>query len=533
MKASFFWILLISTLLTLPPGASAGILSGKIEYVDKIFDFSTGGAGYTGTENKPVRYCYLELRNLSDNTLLGSADTDADGEYQLFFTGSGQMTAQLLVIAKSTTSPWTSVEVRDNSNRLQSVAIGPFSVDAAENATRNVVVPTDDATVRLGGIFNIMDCILQAGKTVTEQTGERTPSCTIYWEHGSTNGTYYVPETSTLYLLGGNRANVNAGDDDSYDDTVIIHEYGHFIADQFSVDRSPGGAHSFTGYYTPTLAWSEGWANAFQSFVRNSALYWDSLDGDENGFQLDFETGSRNGVPAPELKSMKNEGAIACVLYDLFDGPNSLDTSPGEDDDGVEFGLAPIWEIFTNGFNSQDLVTFEDFSRGWEDSFAHLPYEAIFSRWQMEVAPFSEQESVHSRTGLYFPISRFGASLEDTLTVSLPGQHRVLSGGVQVWVGIRHSNRTGLQIRLIPPRRDAVTLKAAPGGASGADVMEWYGFPLYEAPANSLDTLAGLNPQGEWTLEVLDQGSTGSGILSSWRLRLATEPSPDTLWQMY
>lgn len=139
---------------------------------------------------------------------------------------------------------------------------------------------------------------------------------------------------------------------DHYDDTVILHEYGHWLADEYSCNDSPGGEHFSRRHYSRGLAWSEGWASYLSSGVRNDPWY---LDRTWNGgwdVQVDWETWSISGST--------NEGAVAATLWDVFDPDN-------EPHDRIGLGGDEIWDIFdehmneslfTDPFRSCDIPTF-------------------------------------------------------------------------------------------------------------------------------------------------------------------------------
>jgi len=393
-------------------------------------------------------------------------------------------------------------------------------------------VPTDDGSVRLGGIFNIIDSILTGAEQVFSQVGAKVPGCVVYWEDGGTNGTYYWIDTNRIYLRGGTSGNPGSGDDDSYDDPVILHEYGHFVTDQYSyINPSANGLHSVLSYYPPPLTWSEGWVTAFQAMVRGSALYWDSLDGDATGFNIDYERGAYNQIVRPEFRGMNNEGAVICVLYDLFDSSFSGDTSPGEDDEAFAFGMDSLWQVVDLDFAPGIMATMDDFYQGWRDRFPGLEVDSAFARFGMEFVPLAENEFVFSSTdlGLTIPV---GVVREVTADMVVPpfSENKILPGGVAVWAAIDHPNARDLVIRLRHPDGTRVTLKA-PGTGGGEDVAEWYGYPRYTFPAESLSAFDWKSPAGVWTLEVSNEGWSSSGILLDWRLKLKTGQAWG--WKLY
>jgi len=143
-----------------------------------------------------------------------------------------------------------------------------------------------------GGAFNILYDIYLANEYIRNETGRNTvPSTTsnnttwwvankvtAYWKagfnpytyiySGSTSGvSFYSQGTNNLFILGGINGNVRTADTDHFDDSVILHEYGHFLEDNYGNSQSPGGSHDGNFIIDPRLAWSEGWANYFQSAV--------------------------------------------------------------------------------------------------------------------------------------------------------------------------------------------------------------------------------------------------------------------------
>ncbi|MGZ3791971.1 MAG: hypothetical protein ACXVCP_06470 [Bdellovibrio sp.] len=148
-----------------------------------------------------------------------------------------------------------------------------------------------------GGAFNIYFDILVANEYIRRNiqknnngTGVPTTDTTkwwvadkvtVYWKAGFNPYTYYgssssplsfyVPTERKLYILGGSNGDVAASDTDHFDDSIIIHEYGHFLEDAYGHTESPGGSHTGDFIIDARLAWSEGWANYLQSAVLTGA----------------------------------------------------------------------------------------------------------------------------------------------------------------------------------------------------------------------------------------------------------------------
>lgn len=144
-----------------------------------------------------------------------------------------------------------------------------------------------------GGAFNIYYNIFLANKYIRTTINKNDNTAytdlnrwwvadkvTAYWKAGfnpysyvdaSTSSllSYYSPGQSKLYILGGTNGNVKSADTDHFDNSVVLHEYGHFLEDRYGFSSSPGGSHNGDFVIDPRLAWSEGWANYFQAAVRS------------------------------------------------------------------------------------------------------------------------------------------------------------------------------------------------------------------------------------------------------------------------
>jgi hypothetical protein len=106
-------------------------------------------------------------------------------------------------------------------------------------------------------------------------------------------------------------------DPDEWDDAVILHELGHFVASVYSRDDSPGGRHDGTAV-EPRLAWSEGWASFFAGWVRGTPSL---LDVRLNRVsRLDLEAPGASAVFGGEaLEGLISDHLVAAVLWDLWD----------------------------------------------------------------------------------------------------------------------------------------------------------------------------------------------------------------------
>lgn len=129
--------------------------------------------------------------------------------------------------------------------------------------------------------------------------------------------------------------NINYEDDFIDGPNVLHHEYAHaiFWYGQNKQNASPGGSHSFADVNQDAgLAWSEGWANAFQHSVRPDGIFhWNEGSPGESLERYRWNNSNRNGN--------LNEGRVAAALIDMLDGAddtNGGNTNRGRDDYGDE-----------------------------------------------------------------------------------------------------------------------------------------------------------------------------------------------------
>ncbi|MBL0313014.1 MAG: hypothetical protein IPP78_09950 [Holophagaceae bacterium] len=137
-------------------------------------------------------------------------------------------------------------------------------------------------TQRFSGSFNILWNLSYTleflDKNATDGSGSpfAWPKVYVNWdpqdllEEGSLfeeNSAAGAAIPGMAYINGSARMN-----SDEFDDSVIVHEFGHLVSHRLHADQSTKGIHYLTREYDWTLTWSEGWASAFQAVVRSQML---------------------------------------------------------------------------------------------------------------------------------------------------------------------------------------------------------------------------------------------------------------------
>lgn len=357
-------------LFLLPYNLIAGTASGQVRYENKTYTAS----GFTGsTEFLVVRQAQVEVVDTT-NTVLGSGVTDNSGNYSISVPNQGVKNVFLRVYARNTSSPFNvTVKNSTSENQIYTAVSGTVSADTDSSFTLSTDI---NITSGVAPVFNIFDCAVWAFQYFSDQytkAGLALPSVaalTVYWKTGST-GTFFDPASNSIFLLGF------TSDPDEYDDDIILHEVGHYMAVNYSKDDSPGGQHSITDKLDARLAWSEGWAHYFSCVVRKfagSVLYPSPqaiVDNTASGAGF-FE------IETPSLSNLTtmatNEVACTAVLWDIVDATNeSFDTLTA---DGINMLETKVWRSFL-GLTGFAAITLEDMTKSLYSIVSSSEYQAI------------------------------------------------------------------------------------------------------------------------------------------------------------
>lgn len=309
-------------------------ISGKIQYQDKEYGLN----GFTGQmAYKPVRYADLEVVGTTT-----TGRTGADGTYSLSVFSSTSSTVYVRVATLATFSNTPAIEVKDLSGNLYGVPGGDFMPSG--DSVVNIAIPAANPA---GGAFNMLDVFTSGFDFVHSlDNSDYPPLLHAYWQTGNQVGTWfcvgydpsYCPQGDGIYVLGGNSD--GSGDTDQYDDDVLLHEFGHFTADKFSHDDSPGGAHRLSDNDLDLrLSWSEGWGDFFPGAVKSwldPALLSSTgvpltgyIDTFGTGAGIAFDMGNPGGS---SFIYSSNEVAVAKILIDLR----------------AAFSMQSVWNVITD-----------------------------------------------------------------------------------------------------------------------------------------------------------------------------------------
>lgn len=403
-------------------GSSTGGLGSADPAYTNLLDVDHGLAKRPAVN--PIRYAEIRVTDAAGN-VIQCGETLHDGTFSVQLP-KGNVDYTLSVTSRANNSH-VKVSVLNKTDLNQFYSLSS-SVNASANVTGLNLKAAADGDV-LGGAFNIMDQILNANEFLRAKVGDCSTAVdsdcpnfsvaskvTAYWTKGfnpnsyfgnSSGLSFYLPGYSRLFILGGIDGDVDSSDTDHFDNSVIIHEYGHFLEDTEFKSDSPGGSHNGNRIIDPRLAWSEGWGNFFQAAVQDydvsqkgylvfgsdtsySPRYIDTIgniDGNTYGYAYfaDLETASSgNDLPNAQGEGNFREFAVTRLLWDVIDA-----AADGSDNVSNEF--SSIWTVLkrTSGGFRDGAVAFRNVG------YLHLAQQALQTNFDGS-GPVSDWAGVRS-----------------------------------------------------------------------------------------------------------------------------------------
>jgi hypothetical protein len=363
---------------------TAGALTNPV-VITGTAQFQAYQASASGLGNptiKPIRYAEVRLLDAVGN-ISQCGQTSNTGVYSFQVenpTASSNYTVQ--------------VNSRANNEMVKASILSDITTKAYYSITKSVTLTTTVGTANVealtagvtgnieGGAFNILEQVLKTNEFLKNNTTTGScslcqgftvvPKVTIYWKKGFNPYAYSgepdtplsffdiagaLDATPSLYILGGINGDVDSSDTDQFDNSVIIHEYGHFLESKFSRSDNPGGSHSGNMIVDPRLAWSEGLCNFLPSAVTGSTYYIDTM-GNPNGTtkaNIYINVESLDGNDSIATKTQLGEGvyreiSVSRALYDYIDGHADVVDNPsgGTTTENSNLSFAYIWAAWTH-----------------------------------------------------------------------------------------------------------------------------------------------------------------------------------------
>ena len=258
-----------------PTTATAITATAQFKYrqVNRLVGLTTSA---TGT----IKRAEVQILD-SGGTTIQCGETNATGGISINIPRTaGTYTLKVLSRAENN---YVKASVLDNPTSMTPYSISVSFTLAGSETTKAVTLPAADYTGTLeGGAFNILDQIYLAnefirnnssctnlGSICTPLTGA-VDKVRVFWTPGLSPGAYYgsptasisffIPSDDTslgmatgIYLMGGINGSTCV-DTDHFDNSVVLHEYGHYLEKAKAYSDSPGGSHSGTTQIDARLA---------------------------------------------------------------------------------------------------------------------------------------------------------------------------------------------------------------------------------------------------------------------------------------
>ncbi len=349
--------------------------TAKFQWRQTFGNLIVGGLGAIENTTKPIRRAEVRAKNEA-GTVVQCGETDSSGSFSLDLPGNtGTYTIE---VNSRAFNDYAKASVLNKPEFNQFYTITTTVASDSSTSVGTMTAPATASANVIAGAFNILDQIVEANTYLKTYAGTGTcasmgcteinvaPKVNAYWVAGFNPGSYvgtsgglsfYLPNYARLFILGGINGNTTEADTDHFDNSIILHEFGHFLEDQVFKSNSPGGSHDGQSVIDPRLAWSEGWGNFFQAAVRNSADYVDS-QGNTDGstsliFNANIEDNTNNTYDDPKpggsdlSKGYGTNGegnfrefSVSRVLWDSIDSAN--------DSESITGGFSELWSVVTN-----------------------------------------------------------------------------------------------------------------------------------------------------------------------------------------
>lgn len=349
--------------------------SAKYYYRQRVVSGTTSFLSNPASTPNPIRLAEVHVYD-SSGTLIDCRQTSLTGTFTLNIPAtSGNYVVKVL---SRTKQAGYAVSVKEDiySNALYALSKTVTVNTASVSGVEILAYARESQSTKIeGGAFNILDQIVTASEMIIGDSNlsSSDKEClntklSVYWKKGfnpytyfgySTPVSFYIPGDYELYILGGVNGNVSSADTDHFDDSVISHEYGHFLEDVCARSDSPGGAHNGNFIIDPRLAWSEGWANYFQTTTAKDSYsnyyidtigFSDSQEGGTptDGITINFNDNARTATKdkvSSDGEGTYREVSISRSLY-------KMTTAASSSSNNVPF--ATVWKSFRDLSSSSE-----------------------------------------------------------------------------------------------------------------------------------------------------------------------------------
>jgi len=346
---------------------SGGSVSGQMLYIARALRIEF-----------PIRYARVEVYDADDNDdplddrMIGRTYTDKDGNYSVVVLND-EMSSQNIYVKVFTDNPIGAYP--DAEEKVCSVRDDVFD-EIYYMKSKLYPHPRDESVVismtadRKGGEFMVYDSMIEGFGKAKAFFDINLPEITTFWP-SEEETSYYDPCDLSMHISQGDR-----GDRD-----VILHEYGHFIADVCAFAQGDVGDNSVhywiadlrnepiqrTDERARNLAFRESWATLFSVATQygdtsypyaGDTMYQDWDEERESEFMVNLEKDTDKKRDPGEFYEHMN----CCALWDIFD---DHEDNADDNDTLSDPNLSKIWSVLTAS-KPDDI---KDFWNGWFASY--------------------------------------------------------------------------------------------------------------------------------------------------------------------
>ncbi len=350
-------------------------VQGIFRYQDREQDET----GFTGVNPLlPIRFADVEVYDVNTQQVLASGHTDFNGYFSIMVNDAVIRDIAIRAITTSNDHPGLtnhSVTLTPGDGGAPYTISTPTYFNHPLTDIDFTGTPVNAMAGGAGNAFHLFDCQENVERYAENLTSAQPRhNLTIYWRAGASYGKEY-DTNGHIYLMG------SSADDDSYDDTVVYHEMGHYLAGCYSKDAGYYGAHSLNGNYDIRLSYTEGLGSYFMGAVRDylgvvqPLIYIETNGVSLNwyGYSISYDTDTPSGYsnqPRPySMCTAENEATVGHALFDIVDSSASDDGTPGVDDDLFDLsglqGDQLVWDVLVsideNATSFTKKITMETF----------------------------------------------------------------------------------------------------------------------------------------------------------------------------
>jgi hypothetical protein len=394
------------------PAQANWVASGQLLYEHREWD----QFGFTGAVTiKPVRFADVEVidpTKAANKQNLAWGKTDANGNFSVTVVDSTTRSkVRARILSQSTQTPDLFVKVVTPGGSIYAANTSDYNNHAP---SVNVSWGTMTA-VAFGGaeVCNIFDLAVYGADHIKSLTGSRPGSSKLVTFKFSLTGGITVASTS------GNT--VTLRDTAGFDDTVILHEWSHYVMTNYSKSSNPGGTHFLSDCNEdPRLAFDEARASFFGCSVRRA-------NGWPNANTYVRTSGTSGTGGALNTYNLEDEEQYACLgdtsevtnsrtMWDIGDSDATTDATPGVDDtppDALSLPDLEAWQVFAGPVKLVTYVTGESFWNGWFDpTVANGNFAAMKDIWnEFTIEFWQDAFEPNNTTATATPLAPNGAPI--------------------------------------------------------------------------------------------------------------------------